>query len=283
MLPDAERLVEMAIRIALAVAVAFLIQRALFVVAGRIERVLRRAGPGEAEQRARTLGQIVRNVFTLVVVITTLVHVLGILGLDLRPVLAGAGIVGVALGFGAQTLVRDVIAGIFILAENQFAVGDLIEVNGRPATVEAITVRSTTLRDFHGYVHFVPNGELKTVVNRSRGWNRGVVDVALPADHEVERALEVCRAAAAAMSDDPAWRERLLEPIQVIGIESLTGPDLQVRFLVRTRPGADLPEASRALRLRAHRALADAGLPARLARAPLSVVPPPESQAAGSA
>jgi len=85
------------------------------------------------------------------------VQVLAVLGWDVRPLLAGAGIVGVALGFGAQTLVRDMIAGMFILAENQYAVGDLIEVNGRAATVEAITVRSTTLRDFNGFVHFVPN------------------------------------------------------------------------------------------------------------------------------
>jgi small conductance mechanosensitive channel len=104
--------------------------------------------------------------------------------------LAGAGIVGLAVGFGAQTLVRDVIAGVFILLENQFAVGDIIEIAGKPATVEAVTVRSTTLRDYNGYVHFVPNGEMKIVTNRSRGWNRVFIDVVVAGDQDADRALE---------------------------------------------------------------------------------------------
>ena len=265
--PAPERLLEMGLRIVVTLIAALIIQRAFFLLVVRFERLVGEKGYGEfAKARARTLGEILRNVVTLVVGVAAAVHILAVLGWDVRPLLAGAGIVGVALGFGAQTLVRDVIAGVFILAENQYDLGDLIEVDGKPATVEAITVRSTTLRDFNGYVHFVPNGEMKTVVNRSRGWNRLPVDVVIPYGEDVDRALALCREAAASMSAEPAWAERLLDPIEVWGIESQGGPEVHVRMVVRTRPGSDLPEASRELRLRAHRALARAGIRTHPAR-----------------
>jgi small conductance mechanosensitive channel len=261
-LPQSERLVEMAFRLALTVGVAAAFQWLLFLVIGRIERFLIRAGHGShhSEQRAKTLGGIFRSLATVVVAVAALIHALEILGWDVKPLLAGAGIVGVALGFGAQTLVRDVIAGFFILAEDQFAVGDVIEVGGKAAAVEAITVRCTTLRDFHGYVHFVPNGEMKIVTNRSRGWNRGALDVVVAASEDVDRALAVCRSVAEEFNADPRWRERLLDPVEVWGIESVDGQAIHVRLVLRTRPGADLPEATRELRRRAYRALLEAGV-----------------------
>jgi small conductance mechanosensitive channel len=174
--------------------------------------------------------------------------------------------VGVALGFGAQTLVRDMIAGLFILGENQFSVGDVIEFEGKPAAVEALSVRCTTLRDFHGYVHYVPNGELKTVTNRSRGWTRLAVDVPVASDQSLEKALEVCRRVVNAMNADPEWMPRLLDPIELWGVESLTREEAQIRIVVRARPGDDAPEAARRLRLMAHRALSDAGIRTALSR-----------------
>src|SRR5206468_6222983 len=137
-----------------------------------------------------------------------LIHGLDILGWNVAPLLAGAGVLGVAIGFGAQTLIRDVISGLFILAEDQFAVGDVIEINGIPATVEEIAVRSTTLRDGEGFLRFVPNGEIRMVTNRSRGWNRATADVTIAPDQGAERALEVCRAVATEFNADPVWRDR---------------------------------------------------------------------------
>jgi small conductance mechanosensitive channel len=211
-------------------------------------------------QRAQTLKHILRHLTTVAVSLAALIHSLTVLGWDVKPLLAGAGILGVALGFGAQTLVRDWIAGVFILIENQFAVGDVIEVNGRPGTVEALTVRSTTLRDFNGYLHFVPNGEMKIVTNRSRGWNRLAVDVALRAGQDLDRALECCREVADAMNADPAWKTRLLEPVHVWGIERLGADAVVIRLVVRARPGGDVAEAARELRRRVHHALARAGV-----------------------
>jgi small conductance mechanosensitive channel len=261
-IPETEKLVEMGVRVALTVAVAFVVQRGLFLVVGRVERLLARADAAsrEAAQRARTLGQILRSLCTVIVGGAALIHILAVLGWDVRPLLAGAGILGLAVGFGAQTAVRDVIAGLFILAENQFTVGDLIEINGKTATVEAISVRSSTLRDFNGYVHFVPNGEMRVVTNRSRGWNRLAVDAVIGADQDADRALEVCRGVVQGFNAEPRWRERVLDPVEVWGVESIGGQELQIRTVVRTRPGGDAPEASRELRRRLHRALAGAGI-----------------------
>jgi moderate conductance mechanosensitive channel len=262
LLPESEKLADMGIRIGLVVVVAFLVQRLLYLGAGRAEKIMIRAGHGAApaEARARTLGQILRRLATTLVITGAVIQSLAVLGWNVAPFLAGAGIVGVALGFGAQTLVRDLIAGLFILGENQFVVGDVIEIDGKPAAVEALSLRSTTLRDFNGYVHFVPNGELKTVTNRSRGWTRLAVDAPVGADQSLERALEACRRVVEAMNLDPEWKSRLLDPIELWGVESLTGAEAQIRMVVRARPGADAPEAARELRLRVHRSLSETGI-----------------------
>jgi small conductance mechanosensitive channel len=267
-LPEPERLADIGIRLGITIAVAFGVQRLLFLLSARVEHWIVRAGRGapEAQQRARTLGQILRSLCTAVVVVGAVIHGLSVLGWNVGPLLAGAGIVGVALGFGAQALVRDLIAGAFILAEDQFSVGDVIEFEGKAASVEALTVRSTTLRDFNGYIHFVPNGELRVVVNRSRGWTRLAVDVPVATDQSLDRALEVCGRVVDAVNADPAWRERLLDPVELWGIESLTGTEAQLRMVVRARPGGDAPEAARRLRMLAHRALVDAGLRSSVSR-----------------
>jgi small-conductance mechanosensitive channel len=262
LVPAPEQLADMGLRIGLAIVYGFLLQRLLFMLVNRSESWIERIGHGggHAQQRARTIGQIFKSLLTILIVGGVTIYALGVMGWDVRPLLATAGIAGVALGFGAQFLVRDVIAGLFIIAEDQFGVGDVIEVNGKAATVEGLTVRSTTLRDFNGFLHFVPNGEMKVVVNRSRGWNRLTVDVPVAPEEDVDRALEACRRVAVAMSAEPAWKDRLLDEIQVWGVESLGTQELQVRLVVRAMPGPDAHEAARELRRRVHRALSEAGV-----------------------
>ena len=284
LLPESDKLFDSAVRIALAIVVGFLVQRVLFLLVGRIEGWVTRAGhsSAQAQQRSRTLGQIMRHLCTVLVMGAVLIRSLAVLGWDVAPLLAGAGIVGVALGFGAQSLVRDIIAGVFILAEDQFSVGDLIEVNGRPATVETLTVRSTTLRDFNGHLHFVPNGEMKIVVNRSRGWSRLAVDVPVPSDQDIERALDVCEKVAQAMNNDAAWRTRLLDPVEVWGVEGLTPVEVLIRLAVRAQPGADAPEAARELRRRIIRGFVTAKI--RLApEREITIHPAPAKSAGGQA
>jgi small conductance mechanosensitive channel len=261
LLPETEKLVEVGERVVLTLIAGFLLQRLGFLVVARVGRLMSRAGGDSeaAQQRARTVTLVLRNFVTTLVVAGVVVHVLELLGWDVKPLLAGAGIVGVALGFGAQTLVRDVIAGIFILAEDQYSVGDLIEIDGKVATVEAITLRASKLRDFNGYVHFVPNGELKTVTNRSRGWQRLAVDVPVASGGDLDAALAVCRREAEVMNADPAWRARLIDPIDVWGVESLGPSEATIRLVLRARPGPDAAEVSRELRRRVHTALAAEG------------------------
>jgi small conductance mechanosensitive channel len=280
LLPSTEVMFDIGVRLLLTILIAAVAQQLLFLLVGRGERFAQRANLGErAVQRARTLGHISRSLITVIVVGATIVHVLGLFGWDVKPLLAGAGIVGVALGFGAQTLVRDVIAGVFILAEDQFGVGDLIEINGQAATVEALTVRCTTLRDFHGFVHYVPNGEMKIVTNRSRGWNRLAVDVPVAADENVDRALEIVAGVVRVMNEDAAWSQRLLDPIDLWGIETIGPNEVQIRMAVRARPGADAPQAARELRRRIAVALNGAGIRTSVARE-ISITPISGAEAA---
>lgn len=268
LIPEPDKLAEIGVRLGLTVLAAFAAISVARLVVARVERLIARADPENpsAEQRARTLGQILRNLAIWTIAGVALIHALGILGYDIRPLLAGVGVLGVALGFGAQSLVRDMIAGIMILAENQYSVGDLIEINGKAANVEAVTLRCTTLRDFNGFVHFVPNGEMKVVTNRSRGWNRQAVDVVVASDQDLDRALEVCHRVVAAFNRDPAWSGRLLDPVDVWGIEGLGAAEAQIRMVVRAKPGPDGPEATRELRRRVHRALAEASIRSAPAR-----------------
>jgi small conductance mechanosensitive channel len=262
LLPPTERLIEIGLRVGATVAVALVLLRILFFVIARLERFIARAGGGgpHAAQRARTLGGIFRNLAGVFVAGGALLHALEILGWNVGPLLAGAGLLGVAVGFGAQTLVRDVIAGLFILAEDQFGVGDVIEVSGRPATVEEITVRMTRLRDDSGFVHFVPNGEMRIVTNRSRGWHRLAFDIVLAAGQDLDRALGVVRGEVEAFHRDPLWRERLLDPVAVLGIEGLTTQEAQIRLTVRAASGGAAFEVARELKRRIHHAVLEAGL-----------------------
>ncbi len=262
LLPETETLIRMGVRIGFTVLGGIIVQQLLFVAVSRLQHWIRRVGHDSehARQRSVTIGHLLRNLITALIGAGVLIHALEILGWDVKPLLAGAGVVGVALGFGAQALVRDIIAGIFIISEDQFGVGDTIEVNGRVGTVEELTVRQTTLRDFNGFLLFVPNSEMKIVVNRSRQWNRVAVDVPVGAGEDVARALALCERVAGEMSNDPEWKPRLLGGIEVPGVEKLGTHEAQVRLLVRGRPGRDTFEAARELRRRLLLALGSEGV-----------------------
>jgi len=252
MLPDAEHLGVTFVRLLLTVAAAWVAQQVFFLLIRRLEEWLIRAARDKhhGEQRAKTVGQLFRNAITTIAFSWAVVHALEILGWDLKPLLVGASIIGAALGFGAQFLVRDVIAGAFIFIEDQFAVGDVIEINGQPATVEQVTLRSTRLRDYHGRELHVPNGEMKILINHSRGWSRAVVDVALAPGQDLAKALQAAETVAVQINDDEKWRAMLVEPIEVIGFERM-GPDgVVLRAVARANPGGDAARISRELRLR---------------------------------
>jgi moderate conductance mechanosensitive channel len=189
------------------------------------------------EKRGRTISQLLRSVGRVVVITIAVLLTFNVF-INIAPILAGAGILGLAVSFGAQSLVRDIISGFFILLENQFAVGDVIEAAGKSGVVERMTMRVVVLRDLEGTMHVIPNGEMKVVSNKTRGWARAVVDISVPFTEDVDRAIAVVRDEAAQFSTDRSWGLQLDGPVEVLGVESMTDNSVVVRTLLKTQPGS---------------------------------------------
>jgi small-conductance mechanosensitive channel len=198
-----------------------------------------------AEQRIEALSSVLRSLVTVVIYTVAAFMILGELGINLGPLLAGAGILGVALGFGSQTLVKDFLSGVFILIEDQFGVGDIVDLDGQTTgTVEAVSLRTTRLRAVDGTVWHVPNGEIRRVGNQSQHWSRALIDIDIAYDTDVDRAQEVITTAAREVTaDDPD----VLEEPEVWGIEALRADAVTLRLVVKTRPSQQY-RVSRALR-----------------------------------
>jgi moderate conductance mechanosensitive channel len=219
---------------------AWIAYRVVKLIAHRIERA---ADDGDdsvttsREKRGRTLSQLLQSVGRVVLVALAILLTFNVF-INIAPILAGAGILGLAISFGAQSLVRDIISGFFILLEDQFAVGDVIEVAGKSGVVERISLRVVILRDLEGTMHVIPNGEMKVVSNKTRGWARAIVDIGIPYKEDVDRGLEVIRDEAAQFSTDKTWVLQLDGPVEVLGIESLGESSVVIRTLLRTQPGS---------------------------------------------
>jgi moderate conductance mechanosensitive channel len=212
-------------------------------------------------QRATALASVLSNAATLTIVGITAVIIVGDLGLNLAPVLASAGVLGVALGFGAQTLVQDFLAGVFMLVEDQYGVGDVITVDGTTGTVEAVSLRVTRLRDVNGIVWHIRNGTIKQAGNESHGWARAVVDFPLPYDHEIPAVRQLMTRTARQMWQEAAWHDILLEEPEVWGVQSLSSDAIIMRVAARTAPLRQW-EVQRELTERLKDALDAAGTPA---------------------
>ncbi|HEX5494778.1 MAG TPA: mechanosensitive ion channel domain-containing protein, partial [Mycobacteriales bacterium] len=173
-------------------------------------------------QRAEAVGSILRSVVSFVVLMLTFVLVLGELGVNLAPILASAGVVGVAIGFGAQSLVKDFLAGIFMILEDQYGVGDVIDVDDVSGTVEDVGLRTMRLRDDNGTVWYVRNGAVSRVGNKSQGYGQVVLDLPFPRNTDIERAGAVLKDVADGMWRDESWAEFMIEEPELLGVEKLT-------------------------------------------------------------
>jgi small conductance mechanosensitive channel len=210
-------------------------------------------------QRAETIGAVVRSVVSITIWSIAVLTVLEILGINLGPLLAGAGIAGIALGFGAQSLVKDFLSGMFMLMEDQYGVGDVIDVGVATGTVEGVSLRTTRLRDVDGVVWHVPNGSIARVGNKSQQWSRAVVDVPVAFQADIAAATEVIRAETDEVWHDPAFASVILAEPTVLGIESLEPGRVVIRIVVRTRPQEQW-RVERELRTRIKIALDQAGI-----------------------
>ncbi len=228
-------------RVVLIVALAIVLTRLGTRLAARSIRSLGARGPlreisPRAEQRATTLAGVVVSVIRILVWTLAGLLLLGELGVNLGPFLAGASIVGVALGFGAQSLVKDFLSGFFILVEDQYGVGDVITIADTTGTVEQIDLRVTRLRAVDGTVWFVPNGEIRKVGNSAKEWARAIVDVIIPNKADLAAATAAIGEEAAALAEDPEWSECVLEEPEVLGVETLAADNVTVRVATKTEP-----------------------------------------------
>lgn len=228
----------------------------------RAKRVLARASGADLErhrQRVTTFGSLLRNIVNVLVIIIVILTILTILGIPTAPLLASAGVGGVALGFGAQSLVKDYLSGIFMLTEDQFGVGDLVEIGDRQGTVLEVALRITKLRASDGAIWYVRNGEILTLGNISQGFSTGVVTVPVAIDEDSERVIEVLQDAVGAMADEDEWSDALLENPSVLGVDSMSEGTMTFQIAVKTGPNQQWGPM-REIRRRAHWALAQAGV-----------------------
>jgi small conductance mechanosensitive channel len=211
------------------------------------------------QQRAETIGAVVRSIVTITIWSIAVLTVLEILGISLGPLIAGAGIIGVALGFGAQSLVKDFLSGMFMLMEDQYGVGDVIDVGVATGTVEGVSLRTTRLRDVDGVVWHVPNGTILRVGNKSQQWSRAVVDVPVTFQADTGAATEVIRGVTEQVWHDPDYSSTIIAEPSVLGVESLEPGRVVIRVVVRTRPQEQW-RVERELRKRIKAALDEAGI-----------------------
>ena len=230
---------EAGIRIAAILLLAFIVVRVLTTIILRTERDLS-VGTGldalERRKRAQTVASVVSRALAVLVWSTAVLIVLRELDVDVTPVLTGAGIVGLAIGFGAQTLVRDVISGFFLIVEDQVRVGDVAMVNGTGGLVEQINLRTIVLRDFEGVVHVFPNGEIKTLANRTKDFSYYVIDLGIEYDEDVDRVMALVREAGESLMTDPAYAASILEPVEVLGVDDFKDSAVSLRFRIKTIP-----------------------------------------------
>jgi small conductance mechanosensitive channel len=227
------------LRVLFIMLVAYALVRTIGLLVKRFEHEMT-LGTGldalERAKRARTLGSVVSKATTALVVGIALLMVLREFRVDITPVLTGAGIVGLAVGFGAQTLVRDIISGFFMILENQVRVGDVAAINGTGGLVEAINLRTIVLRDQEGTVHVFPNGGITTLANRSKDFSYYVIDLGISYDEDPDRVSDVLRQTGAELQADEAFGTSILEPIEVLGVDAFADSSIILKVRIKTLP-----------------------------------------------
>ncbi len=190
----------------------------------------------ERAKRARTLGSVVQKGTTVLIIGVAILMVLRVLDFDIAPVLTGAGIAGLAVGFGAQTLVRDIISGFFLILENQVRVGDIAAINGTGGAVESINLRTIVLRDIEGTVHVFPNGAITTLANKSKDFSYYVLDLSVSYFDDTDAVTAVLHEIGAALQADPVFGPAIIEPIEVLGVDAFTDWSVKLKARIRTVP-----------------------------------------------
>jgi len=227
------------LRILLIGGLAYALIRAVTLLVARFEHEVNRGTSLDALERAkrgRTLGTMIRNVACVTIGSVATLMILNELGANIGPVLAGAGIVGLAVGFGAQTLVRDIISGFFLILEDQVRVGDVAAINGQGGFVEAINLRTIVLRDFDGTVHTFPNGGITTLANRSKDFSFYVIDLAIPYQEDPDQVIGLLQETGAELQKDDQFGPLILAPVEVVGVDNFGDWAVTLKLRIKTMP-----------------------------------------------
>jgi moderate conductance mechanosensitive channel len=250
------------LRIVLIGVFAYVVTRIIGVLVRRFEFEVSRGTELDAIERgkrARTLGGLIQNALAVLILGVSALMILRELRMDIMPILTGAGIVGLAVGFGAQTLVRDIIAGFFLILENQVRIGDVAAINGTGGLVEAINLRTIVLRDLEGTVHVFPNGTINTLSNRTKDFSFAVLDVGVAYKEDTDQVVTVLKEVASELMEDPAFRPRILQPLEVLGVEAFKDSEVTIRVRFKTVPLAQW-DVSREFRRRIKKAFDARGI-----------------------
>ena len=199
-------------------------------------RISNRVNDREFSKRAETLGRVFRYMAAVVVSLIAVILILAEIGISVAPILGAAGVVGLAVGFGAQSLVKDYFTGFFLLLENQIRQGDVVQLGDHSGQVEEITLRYVQLRDYDGNVHYVPNGEISTVVNMSRGFSFAVMDIGVAYREDIDSVVDVMRQTGEQMQGDPAFSSRIVEALEVAGVDSWGDSAVVIRCRFKCQP-----------------------------------------------
>ncbi|MGH7587770.1 MAG: mechanosensitive ion channel family protein [Gemmatimonadota bacterium] len=235
---DWARVVGSALQVVAILLVGTLAYVVLRVVRNRVGRMPIETGPGTSErlQRRKTLASVMTTAGLILIAAVTLMMVLDTVGLPLGPLLATAGIASLAIGFGAQTLVKDIIGGFFILLEDQYSIGDVVQTAGVDGVVEEVNLRTTILRDVHGTVHVVPNGEIRVLSNKTKGWSRAVLEIGVGYREDPDRVIAILEELAAEIAEDTVFGALLLETPTVPGVEAFGDSAVTIRMMAKTLP-----------------------------------------------
>jgi moderate conductance mechanosensitive channel len=229
-------------RVLLIVVAALLAIKFLRLGLDRLEVFLVRARessesvPGAAAMRIRTLMSVLWTIVAGLVWFTAVLTILGQVGVNVTPILASAGVVGLAVGFGAQNLVKDFVSGFFLILENQVRVGDVAIINGTGGLVEAITFRTIVLRDQAAVVHVFPNGSINTLSNMTKDWSAYVIDIGVAYREDTDRVIEVMRRVAGELQSEPQYGSAMLEPIEIIGVDAFSDSAVIIKARLKTLP-----------------------------------------------
>lgn len=247
-----EWLQEQAGRIVVILLIAFILARLLRMATDRLVRLSKsqQLPHGMRAQQLRTLAGVITSIGIFVIFFFALMEILSIFGVDMKPLLASAGIAGLAIGFGAQTLVKDVLNGFFILLENQYDIGDVVRIAGVKGTVEDMTMRRTILRDADGTQHVIPNSEIKIVSNMTRDWAQVSLHIATAYDENSDRVIALLQEVGKDLRNDPRFADMIVADAEVPGIERVAGGEVDYLMLVKTLPGGAQYSVSRELRRR---------------------------------